>query len=71
MEKNEREWRQLQLIKLNQQFLAEVENGAGWKDLKDVLEQMKEIAKGLDHMPANIVSFNSYPSENKLGESAM
>jgi hypothetical protein len=70
MQNTEREALQLQLIELNQKFLAEVERGAGWKELQPLLAKIKLIAKGLDHMPETIVSFNTkYPIENSLGES--
>jgi hypothetical protein len=52
---------QLKLLELNQRFLAEVENGAGWKELKAILDDMKEVAKNLDQVPATVISFDNYP----------
>jgi hypothetical protein len=52
---------QLKLLKLNQRFLTEVENGAGWKELKAILDDMKEVAKNLDQVPATVISFDNYP----------
>jgi hypothetical protein len=59
---------QLKLLELNQRFLAEVEKGAGWKELKAILDDMKEIAKNLDQVPATVISFDHYPL-NKTMES--
>jgi hypothetical protein len=63
MENTERRKWELRLRELNEQFLAEVERGAGWDDLRDIVEEMKSIAKGLDHIPASVISFDSYPQK--------
>jgi len=68
MERNRAE-EQGKLLELNQRFLAEVESGAGWNDLRGILEEMKEIAKALDHLPATIISFDNYQL-NKESEAA-
>lgn len=59
---------QHRLIELNGRFLAEVERGAGWSEVKGILEDMKEIAKHLDHIPATIIDFDNYPMENTRRE---
>ena len=71
MERSERRKWELRLKELNERFLSEVDSGAGWNDLKEIVEEMKEIAKGLDHMPASVISFDSYPqANNPMTESA-
>jgi hypothetical protein len=68
----ERTEAQMRLIDLNRQFLAEIEAGKGWAEVKYILEEMKLIAKQLDGMPATVVSFDNYNLDNqKLNESAM
>jgi hypothetical protein len=59
---------QLRLRELNKRFLEEIENGKGWEDVKYILDEMKKIAKHLDHIPATVISFDEYPL-NKTGES--
>jgi hypothetical protein len=67
MEKGRRE-EQARLLELNKRFLEEIESGKGWSDVKHLIEDMKQIAKRLDHLPAQVVSFDNYPL-NKTGES--
>jgi hypothetical protein len=69
MENRERRKWEVRLRELNERFLAEVESGAGWNDLKDIIEEMKDIAKGLDHIPASVISFDNYPLKNTMSES--
>lgn len=59
---------QLKLKELNRRFLDEIENGKGWEDVRGILDEMKKIAKKLDHIPGTVVSFDNYPLDNKLGE---
>lgn len=65
----ERNEEQLKLIELNKRFLQEIERGAGWDDVKGIMEEMKEIARRIDHIPATVISFDDYPL-NKTSESA-
>ena len=58
---------QTKLVQLNQTFLAKVEQGAGWKDLKNLLDDMKVIARHLDQLPGTVVPFDSMP-QNKTRE---
>lgn len=67
MEK-EREEEQRKLKELNRRFLEEIESGKGWQEVKDIMDEMKKIAKRLDNIPGQVVSFDDYPLENKLGE---
>jgi hypothetical protein len=64
----ERSEEQTRLMELNKRFLAEIEAGKGWEDVKHLMEDMKQIAKRLDHLPAQVISFDNYPL-NKTGES--
>jgi hypothetical protein len=50
MEK-ERNEEEVRLYDLNKRFLAEVEKGAEWVEVKYIIEEMKEVAKELDHVP--------------------
>jgi hypothetical protein len=68
MEK-ERSEEQLKLMALNKRFLEEIERGSGWEDVKNIMEEMKEIARRIDHIPATVISFDDYPL-NKTSESA-
>jgi translation initiation factor 2B subunit (eIF-2B alpha/beta/delta family) len=61
---------QLRIMELNKQFLNEVNSGKGWKDVKHLMEEIKEAAKQLDHVPATVVSFDNYILDNKQTESA-
>jgi hypothetical protein len=66
MQQNRSEGQQ-KLKDLNSRFLEEIEAGKGWEDLKHIVEEMKEVAKGLDHMPAPVVSFDRYQL-NRTGD---
>jgi translation initiation factor 2B subunit (eIF-2B alpha/beta/delta family) len=67
---NPRSAAQLRIMELNRQFLQEVGSGKGWKDVRHLMEEMKEVAKQLDHIPATVVSFDNYILNNKESESA-
>lgn len=60
----ERSEAQERLRELNKRFLEEIESGRGWEDVHGIMEEMKEIAKSLDHLPAQIVNFDNYPLKN-------
>jgi translation initiation factor 2B subunit (eIF-2B alpha/beta/delta family) len=64
MEK-ERTEAQLRLIELNRQFLQEVESGKGWNDVKHLMEEMKEVAKQLDHIPATVITMDNHTVNNQ------
>jgi translation initiation factor 2B subunit (eIF-2B alpha/beta/delta family) len=64
MEK-ERNEEQVRLYELNKRFLAEVEKGAEWKEVKDIIDQMREVARRIERLqPATIISIDNYPLEN-------
>jgi hypothetical protein len=70
MEK-ERVEEQVRLYELNRKFLAEVENGADWADVREIIDQMRDVARRIDYLqPATVISMDSYPLENKINESA-
>jgi hypothetical protein len=56
------------LKELNRRFLQEIESGKGWAEVKDLMEEMKQITKRLDNIPAQIVQFDAYPQGKKSGE---
>jgi hypothetical protein len=61
---------QQKLRDLNSRFLEEIEKGKGWEDLKDIMDEMKEVAKSLDHLhgtTGTLVSFDNYHL-NKTGQ---
>ena len=64
----ERTLEQLRLIELNKRFLAAVESGADWKEVKLILDDMREAAKEMDRLePAVVLSINDY-TLNKTGQ---
>lgn len=67
---NARTEAQIRLIELNKRFLDEVESGKGWEDVRAIMEEMKEVAKQLDHISATVITMDNYPLENKASESA-
>jgi hypothetical protein len=56
---------QLKLIELNRRFLAEVERGASWEEVRLILDEMRELVRGVD--TATILQFDDFPM-NKTGE---
>lgn len=54
------------LVELNKEFLRLIENGKSWEELRDIREQMKELAKNLDHAPATVIDFDNYSLDNKM-----
>ena len=63
MEK-ERAEEHIRLRELNDRFLKEIEVGKKWEDVRYLLDEMKKIAKRLDHLPARVVQFDNYPLKN-------
>jgi hypothetical protein len=55
----------LRLRELNRQFLEEIERGKPWEDVQYIMEEMKEVAKRLDHMPPNERSDTPPRNNNK------
>jgi hypothetical protein len=53
-----------QLRELNRRFLEEIEGGKRWEDVQHIMEEMKEVAKKMDHMSRN-ERFDINPHKNK------
>jgi hypothetical protein len=65
---NERNEEQMRLYELNKRFLAEVENGADWADVKEIIDQMREVARRIEYLqPATVLEMNNYPLD-KTGQ---
>jgi len=53
------------LIELNKRFLEEVERGASWEEVREILDEIMAAVRGAD--TATILPFNAIPL-NKTGE---
>lgn len=59
MKKLGRTEEQDKFIELNKRFMDEVEKGATWSELRWLLDEMKELAKGFEHLePATIITMD-------------
>lgn len=54
-------------VLLNKEFLSLIESGKTWEELTVIREQLREIARNLDHVPATLLNFDNYPL-HKTGE---
>jgi hypothetical protein len=56
---------QQKLIELNMRFLEEVERGATWEEVREILDEIRVVVRGSD--TATILQFDSLPL-NKTGD---
>ncbi len=68
MKKLGRSEEQERFIELNKQFMSEVEKGATWSDLRWLVEEMKDIAKGFDHLDGATVIAMEHRNDNSSME---